>query len=105
MAGPASPYATGTISYDTKVLQNKIPTVDFTRLTWQEQWVDYAGFDRNLPTVAFWFILKKESPCILVNTIRDHRQAALVCQRGNGYHQKTFLLPGCNKRLRGFLYS
>ena len=25
--GPASPYATGTISYDTKVLQNKIPNV------------------------------------------------------------------------------
>ncbi len=108
--GPASPYATGTISYDTKVLQNKIPnvheeknilgvggmlmydyamdgimkstygsgnlsynivladgptvhrlgvgfsatygkrTVDFSRLTWQEQWVGYAGFDKNLPT-------------------------------------------------------
>src|ERR1041385_3901656 len=25
--GPASPYATGTISYDTKALQNKIPNV------------------------------------------------------------------------------
>jgi hypothetical protein len=25
--GPASPYATGTISYDRKVLQNKIPNV------------------------------------------------------------------------------
>ena len=25
--GPASPYATGTISYDTKILQNKIPNV------------------------------------------------------------------------------
>src|ERR1700745_3826205 len=108
--GPASPYATGTISYDTKVLQNKIPnvheekntlgigamlmydyamdgimksvyasgnlsynivladgpvvhrlgagfgasygrrTVDFSRLTWEEQWVGYAGFDKNLPT-------------------------------------------------------
>jgi type IX secretion system PorP/SprF family membrane protein len=108
--GPASPYATGTISYDTKVLQNKIPnvheekntlgvgamlmydyamdgimkstyastnlsynivladgpvvhrlgagfsatygkrTVDFNRLTWQEQWVGYGGFDKNLPT-------------------------------------------------------
>src|SRR5689334_172950 len=108
--GPASPYATGTISYDTKVLQNKIPnvheeknilgvgamlmydyamdgimkstyasanlsynivladgpvvhrlgagfaatygkrTVDFTRLTWEEQWVGYGGFDKNLPT-------------------------------------------------------
>ncbi|HEY0433786.1 MAG TPA: PorP/SprF family type IX secretion system membrane protein [Chitinophagaceae bacterium] len=108
--GPASPYATGTISYDTKMLQNKIPnvheekntlgfgammmydyamdgimkstyasanlsysivlsdgdvvqrlgagfgatygkrSVDFTRLTWQEQWVGYSGFDKNLPT-------------------------------------------------------
>jgi type IX secretion system PorP/SprF family membrane protein len=108
--GPASPYATGTISYDTKVLQNKIPnvheeknilgvgamlmydyamdgimkstyasadlsynivladgpvvhrlgagfaatygkrTVDFARLTWQDQWVGYQGFDKNLPT-------------------------------------------------------
>ncbi|HEV8505883.1 MAG TPA: PorP/SprF family type IX secretion system membrane protein [Chitinophagaceae bacterium] len=108
--GPASPYATGTISYDTKVLQNKIPnvheekntlglggmlmydyamdgimksvyasanmsynivladgpvvhrlgtgfgatygrrTVDFSRLTWEEQWVGYAGFNKNLPT-------------------------------------------------------
>jgi type IX secretion system PorP/SprF family membrane protein len=108
--GPASPYATGTISYDAKVLQNKIPnvheekntlglggmlmydyamdgimksvyasanmsynivlangpavhrlgigfgatygrrTVDFSRLTWEEQWVGYAGFNKNLPT-------------------------------------------------------
>lgn len=108
--GPASPYATGTMSYDTKVLQNKIPnvyeeknilgvggmlmydyamdgimkstyasgnlsynvvladgavvhrlgagfsatygkrTVDFNRLTWEDQWVGYAGFDKNLPT-------------------------------------------------------
>lgn len=108
--GPASPYATGTISYDTKILQNKIPnvhdeknilgiggmlmydyamdgimkstygsanlsynivlsdgpvvhrlgagfgatygrrTVDFSRLTWEEQWVGYSGFDKNLPT-------------------------------------------------------
>ncbi len=107
--GPASPYATGTISYDTKILQNKIPnvheeknilgvgamlmydyamsgimkstyasanlcynvvladgltvhrlgaafsaaygkrTVDFSRLTWEEQWVGYSGFDKNLP--------------------------------------------------------
>jgi len=108
--GPASPYATGTISYDRKILQNKIPnvheekntlgvggmlmydyamdgivksqyasanisydivlakqnavhrlgvgfgatygrrTVDFTRLTWEEQWVGYAGFNTNLPS-------------------------------------------------------
>ena len=108
--GPASPYATGTISYDTKVLQNKIPnvheeknilgiggmlmydyamdgimkstyasanlsynvvlsdaavvqrlgagfgatygrrTVDFSRLTWEEQWIGYSGFDKNLPS-------------------------------------------------------
>ncbi|MFI5187234.1 MAG: PorP/SprF family type IX secretion system membrane protein [Chitinophagales bacterium] len=108
--GPASPYATGTISYDTKVLQNKIPnvheekntlgiggmlmydyamdgimkstyaslnlsynvvladgpvvhrlgvgfggtygkrTVDFSRLNWEEQWIGYSGFDKNLPT-------------------------------------------------------
>jgi len=108
--GPASPYATGAISYDRKVLQNKIPnvheekntlglggmmmydyamdgivksvyasanisydvvlakqnavhrlgagfgatygrrTVDFTRLTWEEQWVGYAGFNTNLPS-------------------------------------------------------
>ena len=108
--GPASPYATGTISYDTKALQNKIPnvheeknilgiggmlmydyamdgimkstygslnlsynvvlkdgpvvhrlgagfggtygrrTVDFSRLTWEEQWVGYAGFNTNLPS-------------------------------------------------------
>ena len=108
--GPASPYATGTISYDTKVLQNKIPnvheekntlgiggmlmydyamdgimkstyasanisynivlsegevvhrfgagfgatygkrTVDFSRLTWEEQWAGYSGFDKNLPS-------------------------------------------------------
>ncbi|HEY2721538.1 MAG TPA: PorP/SprF family type IX secretion system membrane protein [Chitinophagaceae bacterium] len=108
--GPASPYATGTISYDTKILQNKIPnvheekntlgiggmlmydyamdgimkstyaslnlsynivlsdgtvvqrlgagfgatygkrSVDFSRLTWEEQWVGYSGFDKNLPT-------------------------------------------------------
>ncbi len=108
--GPASPYATGTISYDTKALQNKIPnvheeknilgiggmlmydyamdgimkstyasanisynivladgpvvhrlgagfgatygkrTVDFSRLTWEEQWVGYSGFDKNLPS-------------------------------------------------------
>ena len=109
--GPASPYATGTISYDTKILQHKIPnvheeknilgvgammmydyamdgivkssyasanlsynivlangptvhrlgagfgatygrrTVDFTRLTWQEQWDQInGGFDKNLPT-------------------------------------------------------
>lgn len=108
--GPASPYATGTISYDTKMLQNKIPnvheekntlgiggmlmydyamdgimksiyasgnlsynvvladgpvvhrigagfgatygrrTVDFTRLTWEEQWVGYSGFNTNLPS-------------------------------------------------------
>jgi len=108
--GPASPYMTGTISYDTKVLQNKIPnvneeknilgiggmmmydyamdgvmktiygsanvsynvvlangpvvhrlgagfggtygsrTVDFSRLTWEEQWVGYSGFNTNLPT-------------------------------------------------------
>jgi type IX secretion system PorP/SprF family membrane protein len=108
--GPASPYATGTISYDTKILQNKIPnvheeknligvggmlmydyamdgimkstyasanvsynivladgpavhrlgagfgasygrrTVDFSRLTWEEQWVGYGGFDKNLPS-------------------------------------------------------
>src|SRR5215831_17087599 len=108
--GPASPYATGTISYDTKVLQNKIPnvheeknilgigtmlmydyamdgimkssyasanvsynivlangptvhrlgagfgatygrrTVDFTRLTWEDQWQGYAGFNTSLPT-------------------------------------------------------
>ena len=108
--GPASPYATGTISYDTKVLQNKIPnvheeknilgigamlmydyamdgimkstygsanlsynvvladgpvvhrlgvgfggtygrrTVDFSRLTWEEQWVGYSGFNTNLPS-------------------------------------------------------
>jgi hypothetical protein len=26
--GPASPYASGTISYDTKIFQNKIPNVD-----------------------------------------------------------------------------
>ena len=108
--GPASPYATGTISYDTKALQNKIPnvheeknilgiggmlmydyamdgimkstygsanlsynvvladgpmvhrlgvgfggtygrrTVDFSRLTWEEQWVGYSGFNTNLPS-------------------------------------------------------
>jgi len=108
--GPASPYATGTISYDTKVLQNKVPnvheeknilgiggmlmydyamdgimkstyasanlsynvvlsdaavvqrlgagfgatygrrTVDFSRLTWEEQWIGYSGFDKNLPS-------------------------------------------------------
>jgi type IX secretion system PorP/SprF family membrane protein len=108
--GPASPYATGTVSYDTKVLQNKIPnvheeknifgiggmlmydyamdgimkstygsanlsysvvlangpvvqrlgvgfggtygrrTVDFSRLTWEEQWVGYSGFNTNLPS-------------------------------------------------------
>jgi len=108
--GPASPYATGTISYDRKVMQNKIPnvheekntlglggmlmydyamdgivksvyasanvsydvvlakqnavhrlgagfgatygskTVDFNRLTWEEQWVGYAGFNTNLPS-------------------------------------------------------
>jgi len=108
--GPASPYATGTISYDTKVLQNKIPnvqeeknilgvggmlmydyamdgilksiygsanisynvvlingpvvhrlgagfggtygrrTIDFNRLTWEEQWVGYSGFNTNLPS-------------------------------------------------------
>lgn len=108
--GPASPYASGTISYDTKILQNKIPnvheeknilgiggmlmydyamdgimksvyasanmsynvvladgptvhrlgagfgatygkrTVDFSRLTWEEQWVGYTGFNTNLPT-------------------------------------------------------
>src|ERR1043165_2339581 len=108
--GPASPYATGTISYETKILQNKIPnvheekntlglggmlmydyamdgimksvyasanmsynivlsdgpvvhrlgagfgasygrrTVDFSRLTWEEQWVGYGGFDKNLPS-------------------------------------------------------
>jgi len=108
--GPASPYTTGTISYDTKILQNKIPnvheeknligvggmlmydyamdgimkstyasanlsynivladgpavhrigagfgasygrrTVDFSRLTWEEQWVGYGGFDKNLPS-------------------------------------------------------
>jgi type IX secretion system PorP/SprF family membrane protein len=108
--GPAAPYATGTISYDRKVLQNKIPnvheekntlglggmmmydyamdgivksvyasanvsydvvlakqntvhrigagfgatygkrTVDFSRLTWEEQWVGYAGFNTNLPS-------------------------------------------------------
>ena len=108
--GPASPYATGTISYDRKILQNKIPnvheekntlgvggmlmydyamdgivksiyasanlsydivlangntvhrlgagfgatygrrTVDFNRLTWEEQWVGYAGFNTNLPS-------------------------------------------------------
>jgi type IX secretion system PorP/SprF family membrane protein len=108
--GPASPYATGTISYDTKILQNKIPnvheeknligvggmlmydyamdgimkstyasanisynvvladgpavhrlgsgfggsygkrTVDFSRLTWEEQWIGYGGFDKNLPS-------------------------------------------------------
>jgi len=108
--GPASPYATGIISYDRKVLQNKIPnvheekntlglggmlmydyamdgivksvyasanisydvvlakqnavhrlgagfgatygrkTVDFNRLTWEEQWAGYAGFNTNLPS-------------------------------------------------------
>ena len=108
--GPASPYATGTISYDRKILQNKIPnvheekntlgvggmmmydyamdgivksvygsanisydvvlakqnavhrlgagfgatygrrTVDFNRLTWEDQWVGYAGFNTNLPS-------------------------------------------------------
>jgi len=108
--GPASPYASGTISYDTKIFQNKIPNVDeekniigiggmmmydyamdgvmksayasinlsynvvlvngptvhrlgvgfgltynrkmidFNRLTWQEQWVGYSGFNTNLPT-------------------------------------------------------
>jgi type IX secretion system PorP/SprF family membrane protein len=108
--GPASPYATGTISYDTKALQSKIPnvheeknilgiggmlmydyamdgimkstygsanlsynivladgpvvhrlgagfgatygrrTVDFSRLTWEEQWVGYSGFNTNLPS-------------------------------------------------------
>jgi len=108
--GPASPYATGTISFDRKILQNKIPnvheekntlgvggmlmydyamdgivksqyasanisydivlakqnavhrlgagfgatygrrTVDFSRLTWEEQWVGYAGFNTNLPS-------------------------------------------------------
>jgi type IX secretion system PorP/SprF family membrane protein len=108
--GPASPYTTGTISYDRKILQNKIPnvheekntlgvgamlmydyamdgivkstyasanvsydivlakqnavhrlgagfgatygrrTVDFSRLTWEEQWVGYAGFNTNLPS-------------------------------------------------------
>jgi type IX secretion system PorP/SprF family membrane protein len=108
--GPASPYTTGTISYDRKILQHKIPnvheekntlgiggmlmydyamdgivkstyasanvsydvvlangntvhrlgagfgatygrrTVDFSRLTWEEQWVGYAGFNTNLPS-------------------------------------------------------
>ena len=108
--GPASPYATGTISFDRKILQNKIPNVheekntlgvggmlmydyamdgivksqyasanisydivlakqnavhrlgmgfgatygrrivDFSRLTWEEQWVGYAGFNTNLPS-------------------------------------------------------
>jgi len=108
--GPASPYATGTISYDRKILQDKIPnvheeknligvggmlmydyamdgimksvygsanlsynvvladgpavhrigagfgatygkrTVDFSRLTWEEQWIGYGGFDKNLPS-------------------------------------------------------
>ncbi len=108
--GPASPYTTGTISYDRKILQHKIPnvheekntlgiggmlmydyamdgivkstyasanisydivlangntvhrlgagfgatygrrTVDFSRLTWEEQWVGYAGFNSNLPS-------------------------------------------------------
>jgi type IX secretion system PorP/SprF family membrane protein len=108
--GPASPYTTGTISYDRKIMQNKIPnvheekntlgvggmlmydyamdgivkstyasanisydvvlanqktvhrlgagfgatygrrTVDFSRLTWEEQWVGYAGFNTNLPS-------------------------------------------------------
>ena len=108
--GPASPYTTGTVSYDRKILQNKIPnvheekntlgiggmmmfdyamdgivksiyasanvsydvvlakqntvhrigagfgatygkrTVDFSRLTWEEQWVGYAGFNTNLPS-------------------------------------------------------
>ena len=108
--GPASPYATGTVSFDRKILQNKIPnvheekntlgvggmlmydyamdgivksqyasanisydivlakqnavhrlgagfgatygrrTVDFSRLTWEEQWVGYAGFNTNLPS-------------------------------------------------------
>ena len=108
--GPASPYTTGTISYDTKLFQNKIPNVhdenniigiggmlmydramdgimktayasanvsynmvlvggpvvhrlgvgfgatytsrliDFSRLTWEEQWVGYSGFNTNLPS-------------------------------------------------------
>src|SRR6266404_2449703 len=108
--GPASPYTTGTISYDRKILQHKIPnvheekntlgvgtmmmydyamdgivksmyasgnvsydvvlangntvqrlgagfgatygrrTVDFNRLTWEEQWVGYAGFNTSLPS-------------------------------------------------------
>src|SRR5437773_5768806 len=108
--GPASPYATGTISFDRKILQNKIPNVndennilgvgamimydkamlgtvnstyaslnlsyniklseepgvhrlaagfgasygrrwvDFSRLTWEDQWIGHAGFDTNLPT-------------------------------------------------------
>jgi len=108
--GPASPYASGTISYDRKILQNKIPnvheeknvmgigamlmydnamsgivkstygslnlsyniklaegntvhrlgagfgatygrrTVDFNRLTWEDQWIGLAGFNTNLPT-------------------------------------------------------
>lgn len=124
--GPASPYATGTISYDTKVLQNKIPnvhdeknvlgvggmlmydyamdgimkstyasanlsynmvladgatvhrlgagfsatygkrTVDFSRLTWQEQWAGYSGFDKNLPTGEAALINMK--PYFSVNT-------------------------------------
>jgi len=108
--GPASPYATGTISYDRKILQHKIPnvheekntlgvggmmmydyamdgivksvyasanisydvvlaktnavhrlgagfgatygkrTVDFNRLTWEEQWAGRSGFITSLPT-------------------------------------------------------
>jgi type IX secretion system PorP/SprF family membrane protein len=108
--GPAAPYATGTISYDRKILQDKVynvheeknilgigamimydkamdgiqksnyaslnlsynvklsegsavhrlaagfgaiygkRTVDFSRLTWQEQWIGHGGFDVNLPT-------------------------------------------------------
>ena len=108
--GPASPYSTGTVSFDRKIMQNKVynvheeknilgigamimydhamdgiqqstyaslnlsynvklsdgptvhriaagfggiygkRTVDFSRLTWQEQWIGHAGFDVNLPT-------------------------------------------------------
>src|SRR4030095_1155350 len=124
--GPASPYATGTISYDTKLFQNKIPNVhdenniigiggmlmydramdgimktaygsanlsynmvlvdgpvvhrlgagfgvtytsrliDFSRLTWEEQWVGYSGFNTNLPSGEA--ALSNMKPFISLNT-------------------------------------
>jgi type IX secretion system PorP/SprF family membrane protein len=124
--GPASPYTTGTISYDTKLFQNKIPNVheenniigfggmlmydhamdgimktaygsanlsynmvlvdgpvvhrlgagfgvtytsrliDFSRLTWEEQWVGYSGFNTNLPSGEA--ALSNMKPFISLNT-------------------------------------